>query len=140
MITVPRSPALWSYFDEAALHVRRYDLGELKTKLQRAGFTIEFISPYMATLYPLLWLGRRIASRSDRRSATDPDRTRDLFNQELRVNPVAGAVLGAILDQELHWLRRRRRLPTGSSLIAIARRTPADPVDARLPAMAHDAG
>lgn len=139
MITVPASPALWSYFDEAALHVRRYELAELNTKLQQAGFTVEYISPYMATLYPVLWLGRRIASRGDRRSATDPDRTRDLFNQELRINPIAGAVLGAVLAQELPWLRRRRRLPAGSSLIAIARRPSERSVDASLPARALDA-
>ncbi len=126
MITVPASPSLWSYFDQVALHVRRYELAELKIKLHEAGFTVEYISPYMASLYPVLWLGRRIAARRDRRPPTDADRARDLVNHELRVNPLAGAVLGAVLEQELRWLRSRRRLPAGSSLIAIARRTPAE--------------
>jgi SAM-dependent methyltransferase len=123
MMTVPAGPGLWSYFDEAAQHVRRYAAGELAEKLGAAGFEVQFLSPYMASLYPALWLGRRLASGRDRKPPTGGQRTRRLVDQELRVNPLVGATLKPLLELERLWLRRRRRLPTGSSLIAVARRT-----------------
>jgi hypothetical protein len=46
--------------------------------------------------------------------------TRRLSDRELQVNPIAGAALGAVLTLERPWLLRRRRLPIGSSLLAIA--------------------
>lgn len=119
IMSVPAGRALWSYFDDASRHVRRYEIDELRDKLTTAGFEVEFMSPYMGVLYPVLWLGRRMAGGSNRDGA-DPDRTRRLFDRELRVNPVAGAALGAMLALERPWLAGRRRIPIGSSLIAIA--------------------
>jgi SAM-dependent methyltransferase len=122
MLTVPASAALWSYADVVAKHARRYEMADLEAKLRQAGLEVEYVSPFMATLYPVLWAGRRVASFRDRRAAGDPDRSRELFDDELNINPVAGAAFGWALGQELRWLRRRRRLPFGASLIAIARR------------------
>jgi SAM-dependent methyltransferase len=125
IMTVPAGRALWSYFDEASRHVRRYEIDDLAGKLRKTGFEVEFISPYMGILYPVLWLGRRWAG-GKQRPGDDPERTRRLFDQELHVNPIAGAALGAVLGLERPWLEGRRRLPTGSSLIAIAKPTSAD--------------
>src|SRR5260370_11422292 len=61
ILTVPAGRALWSYFDEASRHVRRYEIEELRDKLTAAGFEVEFLSPYIGILYPTLWLGRRVA-------------------------------------------------------------------------------
>src|SRR5207302_1171821 len=44
VLTVPAGRALWSYFDEASRHVRRYEVAELRDKLTGAGFEVEFIS------------------------------------------------------------------------------------------------
>jgi SAM-dependent methyltransferase len=126
VLTVPAGMALWSYFDEAAQHVRRYDLDDLARKLAAAGFDIDFISPYMASLYPALWLGRRLAARRESRPAGALGRTRRLVDQELRVNPLVGPTLGPILELERRWLAGRRHLPIGSSLIAVARRSRQD--------------
>lgn len=119
IMSVPARRALWSYFDEASRHVRRYEIEELRDKLTRAGFAVEFLSPYMGILYPVLWLGRRLAGGKKQRGV-DPEKTRRLFDRELHVNPIAGAALGAVLGLERPWLMGRRRLPIGSSLIAIA--------------------
>jgi SAM-dependent methyltransferase len=122
MLTVPAGAGLWSYADVVAKHARRYEAADLDAKLRLVGLDVEYLSPFMASLYPVLWVGRRVASFRDRRAAGDPDRGRELFDDELRVNPVAGAAFGWVLEQELRWLRRRRRLPLGASLVAIARR------------------
>jgi len=128
MVTVPASAALWSYADVVAKHVRRYEFDGLEAKLRQAGFAVDYASPFMATLYPILWAGRRVASFRDRRSAADPERSKELFDDELNINPVAGSTLGWFLKQELRWLRRRRRLPFGTSLVAIARRRDSVPL------------
>src|SRR5512133_2005177 len=44
LLTVPADPALWSYFDVASHHVRRYTLPELQEKVQKAGFIVDFSS------------------------------------------------------------------------------------------------
>jgi SAM-dependent methyltransferase len=128
LLTVPAGRSLWSYFDEASRHVRRYEIAELTDKLHRTGFEVEFISPYMGILFPLLWAGRRLARGGQPRQA-DPQTTRRLFDRELEVNPVAGAGLELLLRLERPLLLGRRRLPIGSSLIAVA--TPAGGPDAR---------
>lgn len=120
ILTVPAGRALWSYFDEASRHVRRYEVAELGEKLTRTGFEVEFLSPYMGILYPMLRLGRRLAG-GNHQPGDDPEVTRRLFDRELQVNPVAGAALEMALRLERPWLLARRRLPIGSSLIAIAR-------------------
>jgi SAM-dependent methyltransferase len=122
MLTVPAGAGLWSYADVVAKHARRYEAAELEAKLSRVGLEVQYLSPFMASLYPVLWAGRRLASFRDRRAAGDPDRAREFFDDELNVNPVVGAAFGWVLEQELRWLRRRRRLPLGASLVAIARR------------------
>jgi hypothetical protein len=123
MLTVPASAALWSYADVVAKHARRYELAGLDAKLRQVGFEVEYISPFMATLYPVLWAGRRVASFRDKRATADPDRSKELFDDELNINPLVGSTFEWFLKQELRWSRRRRRLPFGASLIAIARRT-----------------
>ncbi|HKW72610.1 MAG TPA: class I SAM-dependent methyltransferase [Candidatus Dormibacteraeota bacterium] len=127
VVTVPAGPRLWSYFDEAAQHVRRYTSDELAGKLAQAGFEIEFLSPYMAGLYPALWAGRRLAPRrSGSANLSEPDRRKRLVDQELNLNPLLGAAFRPLLALERPLLRRRRKLPIGSSLIAVARRSGRD--------------
>ncbi len=123
VLTTPAHPALWSYFDDASHHCRRYVRGELEGKLLRAGLTPEYMTEYMASPLPLVWLGRRVSSALDRRPASDPERTRSLAVGELRVVPVLNAVLGFALGLETLLIERRWRLPFGSSLVAVARKT-----------------
>ena len=120
MMTVPADPNLWSYFDVAAHHRRRYERAELNGKLVAAGYTVEYLTPYMSVLNPVLWAGRRLAAMR-RPRPSDATSAWKIAEADLRVRPVSGAALGFLLGQELRWLRRRRRLPTGASLLAVAR-------------------
>lgn len=115
-MTVPASPALWSGFDEAARHCRRYTESSLVTVLQDAGFHVEFVSPFMTSLYPLVWVGRR-AVRYGRHAAGGGQ-----LPSDFRVVPGVNAVLAAVLRLESAWVSKRRRLPFGVSLVAQARR------------------
>jgi SAM-dependent methyltransferase len=115
LLTVPAHPALWSYFDEASHHCRRYTTSELRGKLQAAGFSIDYLSQYMMPLFPLMWLNRRL-SGLQRRGASE------MAQKEFRINPLVNAVMNVLIGAERPLLARRWRLPMGTSLVAVARR------------------
>jgi SAM-dependent methyltransferase len=120
LLTVPADPRLWSYFDVAAHHRRRYGARELHDKLVAAGYTIEYLTPYMSAIHPFLWAGRRLAALRHP-SAADPLSAQRIAATDLRVRPLSGAVFGFLLGWELGMLRSRRRLRFGASLLAVAR-------------------
>jgi SAM-dependent methyltransferase len=122
MLTVPAHRSLWSYFDVGAHHRRRYEQAELREKLVAAGYSVEYLTPYMTVLQPVLWAGRRLAASRGQRPA-DAASAWTMARADLRVRPVSGAMLGFLLKQEIRWLRRRRQLPMGASLLAVARAT-----------------
>lgn len=119
LITVPANPGLWSYFDVASHHVRRYTLEELSSKVFSAGFTIEFASPYIAATYPVVWLNRR--SKGNAGSVEDAFVHRQA-EEELKIFPVVNDVFRGILGLEAAWLSRGNHLPFGSSLVLLARK------------------
>lgn len=113
MLTVPADPALWSYFDESSRHVRRYEVPDLERKLRAAGFTVEYITPYMQLLAPIMQVWRRAVPRlGDHRQ----------MSRELSVIPVANDVLYWLLKREAAHIQQRRVLPYGASILAVARR------------------
>ncbi len=107
---------LWSYFDKASGHYRRYSRETLEQTLTGSGFKVEFLTEFMIVLYPVLWLGRRLSGWL-RTSAADQNSLDDL-----RVIPGLNLLLWLLVVWELPFIRRRIRLPFGSSLLAIARR------------------
>ena len=119
LITVPARKSLWSYFDEASGHCRRYELDELRRKLDQAGFQVEYLTPYMLTLLPLMWCGRRIAGLTrGLRSDSSPT---DMALRELRLTPGINGLLRFVLGKEIPRVVQRRGLPFGTSLLAVAR-------------------
>jgi SAM-dependent methyltransferase len=118
LLTVPAHRYLWSYFDEAAGHCRRYRLDELQGKLAEAGFQVEYLTQYMAGTYPLVWLNRKVRPRVEARSLS----SEELVQREIRIVPVLNEVLSFLLSWESKWVAKRRRLPIGASLLAVARK------------------
>jgi ubiquinone/menaquinone biosynthesis C-methylase UbiE len=114
LVTVPANERLWSYFDILARHQRRYSKKQLGERLTEAGFTIEFLSYYMAAMFPVVllwrWMGRMVNSQAVQSGTVD-----------LRVYPVANELMYFALCAERHLLMRRG-LPFGTSLVAVARR------------------
>lgn len=60
ILTVPAHQSLWSPFDVASGHERRYTLGTLSRALRAAGFRVEYRTYFMSLLFPPMWLRRRI--------------------------------------------------------------------------------
>jgi len=117
LVTVPAHMSLWSYFDEASNHCRRYEFDELRDRLHNAGLEVEFLSEYMFSVAPLVWLKRRVVARNQR-----ADDRASVVKDELKIYPVVNDVLSFLLKNETRWLGMRKRLPFGTSLIALARK------------------
>jgi SAM-dependent methyltransferase len=120
MLTVPAHPSLWSYFDEAARHCRRYSSREIRDRLVEAGFEVEFLSQFMSCIFPLVWFFRKLNSWNRRPGSDD---ARSLTLKEFRVVPVVNGLLTAMLKLETLWVGGGHRLPVGTSLIVVARRS-----------------
>jgi 2-polyprenyl-3-methyl-5-hydroxy-6-metoxy-1,4-benzoquinol methylase len=117
LLTVPAQPKLWSSFDEESGHCRRYEKEELERKLKECGYKIEYLTAYMAGIYPLMWLSRRLS----RTSAPNGGRGAAV-RRELRVVPVLNEMLALALSAEAWWIGHGRRLPLGTALLAVAER------------------
>ncbi len=120
LVTVPADPRLWSYYDEVVQHRRRYAGGELARKLALAGYEVEYLSPYMSAIFPLVWLRRKVAHR--RRGGAQGGEQRALAADEFRIVPGLNEILAWCLAPEVRRVARRRRLPFGTSLVAVARK------------------
>ncbi len=114
LLTVPADPGLWSYFDVASCHFRRYSMKDLQEKVQAAGFTVDFISPFIALTYPALRIQRLLMNRS---SSHDLKAAGDQAEDDLKIVPVVNEIVRSILYLEAGWLALGNRLPFGSSLV-----------------------
>jgi SAM-dependent methyltransferase len=112
-LTVPAHPFLFGEMDRRARHRRRYRRGELRGKLEAAGFQVRRVSHFMASLVPPLVL-MRLGPGSGRATHGDPG-----GEAELRVVPGLNALLQGLLAVEAA-LGSVVELPFGSSLLAIA--------------------
>lgn len=123
VITVPAHPNLWSYFDEASHHVRRYERAELERKLQETGYEIERTTYLMSMLLPLVWLRRKLAVPLRFRRMPSRSVINNLAARELHVTPVVNKVLYGLMSLESCLLARERNLRWGTSLLIVARRS-----------------
>ncbi|MBN9165052.1 MAG: hypothetical protein BGO98_36720 [Myxococcales bacterium 68-20] len=118
LLTVPARQSLWSYFDVASGHFRRYEVAGLRAALERSGLQVEYVTELFSLLFPMMWLGRRLASLK----GGDAAREREKVVSELRTVPVVNDVLTWALGREARRVAKRRDAPFGTSVIAIARR------------------
>lgn len=111
LLTVPAMPSLWSEWDVALGHYRRYRKQTLETAIDGLPFELEEASYIFPELLPLAWLRRRRmrpGSQAAAAKAEFPD-------------------LPSALNTGLYLLGRgslrlRRRWPAGTSLFAAIRR------------------
>lgn len=123
ILTVPAHASLWSYFDAASHHCRRYEIPDLQSKLEESGYRVSYVSEFMTCLFPLIWLARRLAAHLPSASSAGADEACcQLAHRELRIIPVVNQVLCFLLSREGRRIERGKRLPLGTSIIAIAQR------------------
>jgi SAM-dependent methyltransferase len=112
LVTVPQHPFLWSASDEHAMHQRRYNRAELRTKVDSAGFEIERITSFNSLLLPLMiWSRMRSKANHD----FQPWR-------EFEISPAFNKSLESILKLERMVITRGFSFPAGGSLLLIGRK------------------
>lgn len=111
ILTVPQHPWLWSAMDDAAHHIRRYSATDLRAKIEAAGFVVERMTSFVATLLPALVMKRLLQRRECDLGA------------ELSLSPAANWLFGRALSFDEWFIRHGVDLPVGGSLLAVARKT-----------------
>jgi SAM-dependent methyltransferase len=121
LLTVPAHTVLWSDYDVASGHRRRYTQPELMSRLSEARFEVKFCTEFMLALFPLMLLRRRL-SWGRKGGAPERGSNSEDAASELQVNPLLNRLLEVILRPEAWWIARRQELPVGTSLLALARK------------------
>lgn len=121
LLMIPANQSLWSYHDIAHRHRRRYSLDGLSSNLSAAGFEVEYLTYFMASIFPLIFFRRKVFI-SDRAQISHQSAIDRKIFRDLQVVPVVNSILKLILRAEQTLIDRRWRLPFGTSLLALARK------------------
>lgn len=118
LITVPQHPWLWSQYDEAGHHKRRYSRPELLEKVARAGFRTIYASSFVTLLLPLMILNRRAQKDSGRPSESVSEQAM----RDLAPRPVVNSLGALLLRGDELAMKLGISLPAGGSLVVVARK------------------
>jgi len=122
-VTVPVHQWLWGNQDIISRHVRRYRLGELECKVNRAGLRILYRTYFNTFLFPVVVFVRLCKRCGEMFGGDswklDPDRVRSDFSMTKpgRLNDF----LAWVFSQEARWLRFSR-FPVGVSLLCLVQK------------------
>ena len=113
MLTVPQHQFLWSQVDEESHHVRRYSAQDLRTKVEREGFSIIRSTSFVSFLLPALLFSRfkSRASENQKNSSCELELPRRL-----------NTALDLVMRSEGVGLRLGLNYPCGGSLLLLARK------------------
>lgn len=109
MITVPAFQFLWSAHDEIHHHKRRYTKDSLTNLLERAGYTVRYMTYFNTLLFPMIALIRAVGNLTGRHNASDAKPANKFLND----------MLYQVFKSE-RALLPKVNLPFGVSLLAIA--------------------
>ena len=116
VVTVPAGMALWSDWDVALHHFRRYDREQLQAIFPAAAWEVVYVNYTNVLVYPAVWAVRRWRAWRKKGGAIAGGGGRS----EDRIPPRwINAVLRATFVRMAQW---RVRLPFGVSLLLVARR------------------
>lgn len=109
-ITVPAFQSLWSAHDEYLCHYRRYTITTLKELLLKSKFPFDSIYYLYGTLFPLVWVGRKISGLFPPKKLTSEMKT---------VHPVLNKILLSIGSFDANYMEKNKLV--GVSCVAIGK-------------------
>ena len=114
IVTAPALMYLWSYNDEFAGHLRRYNISDYERLARLTGFKLVDSRYFMFFLSPLYWFSRKVRSRN-----LSKDELLTAMEQEHRVpSPIINFFLTKIFSAESH-LGHYLKFPWGGSIIGV---------------------
>jgi SAM-dependent methyltransferase len=117
LVTVPQYPWMWSHLDDVVHHKRRYTRTELVAKLERAGYTIEYVSSFVSALFPFMMASRALSRRRPR-----PADMKQAIEAEVLLPRPLNAAFDAVMRVDETAIGMGISLPFGGSLVAVARK------------------
>jgi len=115
-ITVPTFSFLWSKDDVRAGHFRRYKMSELKNLLEQSNFELCFASYFFTFLIIPIFFLKTLPSLFLKKKLNA-----DSINND-HVPSIGRSFIDLILKVELFFLKKKVRLPFGSSCIVVAKK------------------
>ena len=120
-VTVPALGSLWSGEDVAAGHYRRYSPRTLARAMRQGGLEVEFVSYFFSWLIGPIFLMRTLPFRLSLNTV------RRMTSHQIHAAHSLPAWLYPVVERAHRWEEKRirdgRRIPTGTSLLCVARRT-----------------
>lgn len=116
-ISVPQHMFMWSVEDEISCHKRRYSRSELKNKIIKSGFEIEYIGSFVTALFPAMYLSRLFQKVSGK---TNPENISS--SSELELSPLLNKTFERIMKFDETLINSNVSLPFGGSLILVAKK------------------
>ncbi len=111
VLSVPAFKSLWGPHDVALMHFRRYKSGQMRRRLEEAGFKIRRMTYAVFFLFPIVVFIRFFEKRKKGEATASLPKVPDWFNTLL---------IG--LQNFEAWVMSRASLPWGSSVIAVAQK------------------
>jgi SAM-dependent methyltransferase len=119
VVTVPASMALWSDWDVALHHFRRYDREQLQAIFPEAAWEVVHVNYTNVLVYPAVWAVRKWRAWRQRVGAAGTAAGTGARSED-RIPPRwINAILRAVFVGMARW---RVRFPFGVSLLLVARR------------------
>jgi SAM-dependent methyltransferase len=119
-LTVPAYNFLWSKEDEYAGHFRRYSLRQICSTLASCDFRIEYAS-YIFSFLPIpIFFFRTIPGLLIRhRKSINIEKHKKEHSQR---KGILSLVINMIMKTELHFIKRKKKIPFGGSCFVVAKK------------------
>lgn len=116
VVTVPASMALWSDWDVALHHFRRYDRAQLRALFPAADWEIVHVNYTNVVVYPAVWAIRRLRAWQKKKETAGASVARS--EDKIPPAPINSLLRGTFVNMA----RWRVPFPFGVSLLLVARR------------------
>jgi SAM-dependent methyltransferase len=111
VLSVPAFKGLWGPHDVALMHFRRYTRGQMRARLQEAGFQIPRLSYSVFFLFPIVVLIRILEKAKRGEAHASLPKVPEWFNRALiGLQNIEASIIGSV------------SLPWGSSVLAVAQK------------------
>jgi len=118
VVSVPQHMFMWGELDEIVKHKRRYSRGELLGKLAASGFETKRCSSFVFTLFPLMYLSRRLDKRRDPSHSDEAALAR-----RVTFPPLLNWLLDRLMRVDEVLIKLGFSLPFGGTLLVVARKS-----------------
>lgn len=117
ILTVPQYMFLWSRLDEMVNHKRRYSRIEIRSKLEKSGFKIVFLSSFVFVLFPLMLIQRLINNKKNTTKTFHEE-----FTEQVYFPPWINWIFDKIMKIDEFLILKGLSLPFGGSLFVVAQK------------------